>query len=45
MITSKKRTLIISAAAMVAACAGLIAVAAPAPQQQGYQTMSIDNLL
>lgn len=38
MITGKKRTLIISAAAIVAACAGLIAVAAPAPQQPAAAT-------
>ncbi len=38
MITARKRTLIISAMAMAAACAGLIAVAAPAPQQPAAAT-------
>ena len=38
MITGRKRTLIISAMAMAAACAGLIAVAAPAPQQPAAAT-------
>lgn len=38
MIMARRRTLIISAMAMAAACAGLIAVAAPAPQQPAAAT-------